>query len=179
MSQYRNRKDGQVISEADFRAEFPNVAFPQVLDLATLDAYNCDPILPAPPPIVTASQLAVRNGYVRDGKGNWVHAWRVEELPPEVVVKATADALVREREAAKAARADKVACIVVEVRGNIFNGDEMSQGRMSRTLLACEASGINAVAWVLADNTTAIIPLQDLRQALTLAVKEQAALWPI
>ena len=179
MNEYRNRITGQVISETELHAAFPNVAFPQVLDYATLDQRDYDPILAAPAPVVTASQVAVRDGVVMDSKGNWVHAWRVEELPADAVVQAIAEAQARARETAKAARAGSVARIVVEVNSNIFDGDEISQGRMSRTLLACDASGMNAVEWVLADNTTVTIPLQDLKQALTLAVQEQAALWPI
>ena len=179
MNEYRDRKDGKVVNETELRAAFPNVALPAVLNFATLEPMGYDIILAAPAPAVTIAKVAVRNGVVMDIKGDWMHAWRVEELPPDVVARRVAAAEAAKREAAKAAREVAVARIVVEVDGMPFDGNEESQGRMARAILACDASAIDAITWVLADNTAALVPLQTMKKALTLAVASQGALWPL
>lgn len=179
MNEYRDRKDGQVVNESELRAEFPNVALPAVLDYTTLEAYGYDTILAAPPPAVTIAQTAVRNGVVVDTKGNWVHAWRVDELPADVVAKRVVAAEAAAREAAKAQRAAAVARISVKVDGMTFDGDEESQGRMARAILARDASATDSVTWVLANNTPAAVPLQTLKKVLALAVAAQGELWPL
>jgi len=179
MNEYRDRNTGKIVSESELRAASPNVALPTVLDYATLEEAGYDAILVAPAPAVTIAQHAVRNGVVMDAKGNWVHAWRVDELPADVVAVRVAAAKAAAREAAKAQRADAVTRIAVEVDGIVFDGDEESQGRMARAILACDDSALDAVTWVLANNTTATVPLQALKKALTLAVAAQGAVWPL
>jgi len=179
MNEYRNRKTGQVVNESELRTTFPDVALPAVLDYATLEPRGYDAILAAPAPAVTIAQQAIRNGVVMDTGGNWVHAWRVDELPADVVAQRIAAAEAAAREAAKAQRAAAVARISVKVDGMTFDGDEESQGRMARAILAYDASATDAVAWVLANNTTVAVPLQALKKALALAVAAQGALWPI
>lgn len=179
MNEYRDRKDGQVVNKSELRAAFPNVALPAVLDRPTLEKCGYDAILSAPAPSVTIAQEAVRNGVVMDAKGNWVHAWRVDELPADVVAQRVVVAEAAAREAAKVQRAAAVARIAVKVDGMTFDGDEESQGRMSRAILVGDDSAIDTVMWVLANNTTAAVPLQTLKKALALAVAAQGALWPL
>ena len=87
--------------------------------------------------------------------------------------------LKADREAYKASRAAAVASITVTTQaGNKFDGDETSQGRMARAVLALQASGADAtVAWVLADNTVIQATASELTEALALAGAEQARLW--
>lgn len=84
------------------------------------------------------------------------------------------------REIAKAARAVAVANIKVSTAsGNTFDGDETSQGRMSRAILVMSTGAAEAVPWVLADNTVIQADIAELTEALTKAGAAQAALWVI
>ena len=76
----------------------------------------------------------------------------------------------------KSNRAEKVASIVVEVDGLEFDGDEISQGRMSRAIIAASGDG-DSVNWILANNTVASVTAAQLKQALRLAGEEMARLW--
>ncbi|WP_211831160.1 DUF4376 domain-containing protein [Kistimonas asteriae] len=76
----------------------------------------------------------------------------------------------------KSTRAEKVASIVVEVDGLKFDGDEISQGRMGRAIIAASGDG-DSVNWILADNTVATVTAAQLKQALRLAGEEMARLW--
>jgi len=78
-------------------------------------------------------------------------------------------------------RAEQVAAIrVTTATGNVFQGDEISQNRMARTLLAyAEELPDGEVEWVLADNTTALVTMAELDEALRLSVDAQNAIWII
>jgi hypothetical protein len=153
------------------------VALPQVLDYATLEPRGYESILAAPAPAVGITQVAVRDGVVMDSKGNWVHAWRVDELPAGVVAQRHAEAEAQAREAAKADRAAAVARITVDVDGKVFDGDEISQGRMARAILALDSTGATGTTWVLANNVPTSVTAADLRMALAKAGLAQTALW--
>lgn len=84
------------------------------------------------------------------------------------------------REITKVARAVAVENIkVTTAAGNTFDGDETSQGRMSRAILVMSTGAAEAVPWVLADNTVIQADIAELTEALALAVAAQAALWVI
>jgi len=82
------------------------------------------------------------------------------------------------RDAAKAARSQAVEVIkVTTAAGNTFDGDEISQGRMARAIIALQATSTPTVTWVLADNSTIQASAAELTDALALAGAAQAALW--
>lgn len=82
------------------------------------------------------------------------------------------------RAEAKATRSDLVAAIKVTTQaGNTFDGDEVSQGRMARAIIALQATGTPSVTWVLADNSVLQASAAELSQALALAGAAQAAVW--
>ena len=82
------------------------------------------------------------------------------------------------REEAKAARAAAVGNIKVTTQaGNTFDGDEVAQTRMSRTILVLSTGAAASVPWVLADNTVIQASAAELTEALALAGAEQARLW--
>lgn len=92
------------------------------------------------------------------------------------------EAATAAREAWKAARAAAVDAIkVATAAGNIFDGDEISQGRMARAILGLQSTAADAptVTWVLADNTVIEANAAELQEALTLAGAEQARLWVV
>lgn len=100
----------------------------------------------------------------------------VPEMPPEV---AAAKAL----EEAKEERADIVSKIKVTVDGMEFDGDEVAQTRMGRTIAAAVALGVDldtyTQTWVLADNTVANPTIKQLAQALKLAGEAQTDAWTV
>lgn len=101
------------------------------------------------------------------------------DMPAEALdAYAASVAAAQARAAAKARRAEAVGSIVVTTQaGHAFDGDETSQGRMARAIIALQATGTPAVRWVLADNTVIDAPLAELVEALALSGAAQAALW--
>ena len=84
------------------------------------------------------------------------------------------------REEAKTAREAAVAAIkVTTAAGNTFDGDEVSQGRMSRAIIALSTGLAPSVNWVLADNSVIQATAAELTEALVLAGQAQAAIWVI
>jgi hypothetical protein len=177
MNQYRKRNTGEVFTEYEVRLAFPLVSFPATLDHATLATYGYDPVLIAPAPATPAGMVAVRDGVKLDGLGNWVYAWRLEYQAPEVVAGEAARAALVAREAAKVMRTAKVDQITVEVDGMVFDGDEVSQGRMARAIIALETVGRINTPWVLSNNIATEVTPQQLRQALVKAGLAQTAVW--
>ena len=90
-------------------------------------------------------------------------------------------AAIKQREQWKISRANSVGAIkVTTAAGNEFDGDEISQGRMARAILALNASPEGTtVNWVLSDNTVIEATIAELTEALALAGAAQAALWVV
>jgi len=84
------------------------------------------------------------------------------------------------RDDLKAARDAAVAAIkVTTAAGNTFDGDETSQGRMARAVIALSTGLAPSVTWVLADNSVIAATAAELTEALVLAGQAQAAIWVI
>lgn len=67
---------------------------------------------------------------------------------------------------------------VTTAAGNVFDGDEASQGRMARAILGMDAAPAGStVTWVLADNSVIQAGQDEMREALMLAGLAQAAIW--
>lgn len=82
------------------------------------------------------------------------------------------------RELAKSTRQAAVDRIrVTTSSGKVFDGDEVSQGRMVRAIVAMQAIGAPDIVWVLADNTPTTVTPAELAEALALAGLEQSRLW--
>tara|TARA_R100001126_G_scaffold97044_1_gene70033 strand:- start:37 stop:534 length:498 start_codon:yes stop_codon:yes gene_type:complete len=81
MAEYRNRSSGEIKTDAELRAANKNMSFPKAWNSSVHDALNVDPVLEAPAPAPSAAyKSVVRNGAVQDGKGNWVYAWKEQEM---------------------------------------------------------------------------------------------------
>ncbi len=81
MAEYRNRSSGEIKTDTELRAANKNVSFPKAWNSSVHDALNVDPVLEAPAPEPSAAyKSVVRNGAVQDGKGNWVYAWKEQEM---------------------------------------------------------------------------------------------------
>ena len=128
-----------------------------------------DPYAPQPAGTATAPPTAPE-GQVPLWTGQ---AWALVAVP--VPAGPTPEQL---REAAKAARTLAVENVkVTTAAGNTFDGDETSQTRMSRAILALSTGAAASVPWVLADNTVIQASAAELTEALVLAGAEQARLW--
>tara|TARA_B100001989_G_C24541737_1_gene468006 strand:+ start:264 stop:761 length:498 start_codon:yes stop_codon:yes gene_type:complete len=81
MAEYRNRSSGEIKTDTELRAANKNMSFPKAWNSSVHDALNVDPVLEAPAPAPSAAyKSVVRNGAVQDGKGNWVYAWKEQEM---------------------------------------------------------------------------------------------------
>ena len=76
---------------------------------------------------------------------------------------------------AKVERAEAVSQITVEVDGFVFDGDEVSQERMARSIVALDEG--ETIIWVLHDNSIAQVSKEQLKVALRLAGQKQTELW--
>lgn len=101
-------------------------------------------------------------------KGGWYRVGTAPKFSDEEVA-------MNQLVAAKAEREDYVKRIVVEVDGMMFDGDEVSQDRMARSIIALDLG--EKVQWVLADNTIAQVTRAQLREALRKAGIAQTAIW--
>jgi hypothetical protein len=145
-----------------------------------LDGYET--VLPTQPPLTVRLEKAV-SGTPELVDGMWYETWVLEPLTyaeEAQVIEAERvnglPALLAPRQAFKAQRAEAVQNIAVTTSaGNTFDGDEVSQGRMARAILALPEG--QTVRWVLHDNTEIDATGAELREALTLAGAEQARLW--
>ena len=101
-------------------------------------------------------------------KGGWYRSGTAPKFSDEEVA-------MKQLVAAKAVREDYVKRIVVEVDGMMFDGDEVSQDRMARSIIALNLG--EKVQWVLADNTIKMVTRAQLREALRKSGEAQTAIW--
>ncbi len=106
------------------------------------------------------------------------------EVPDDSPLESIPDALDDAAQAlvlaqqTKMHRTEAVARIcVTTASGKTFDGDETSQTRMARAVVALQAAGQTETLWVLADNTPTAVTLDELAEALALAGAEQTRLW--
>lgn len=144
------------------------------------DQFRVHPLAPTEAPAFDTITHGVRAAAPVLIDGQWTQQWEVYPLPAEDVVANQAAAAQAAREQAKAQRQAAVDAIKVTTQaGNTFDGDETSQTRMTRAVMAMQATGTPSVIWVLADNTVIQATTTELTEALALAGAEQARLWVI
>lgn len=101
-------------------------------------------------------------------KGGWYRKGSAPKFSDEEIA-------MKQLVAAKAEREEFVSKIVVEVDGMMFDGDEVSQDRMARSIIALDLG--EKVQWVLADNSIKMVTRAQLREALRKAGTAQTAIW--
>lgn len=174
MNEFRMKIDGSLVSEAEYRLNNPDKIFPVVLV-----PDDADPVLKSPQPIAINS-YAVRDGVEQDALGNWVERWKVVPYTEEELLAQSEQQAKQQRESAKQVRQEQVEAIQVTTStGKVFDGDEISQNRMARAIIALQATNTPTVTWVLADNTSTQATVEELTEALALAGAAQAAIWVI
>jgi len=165
---------------SDIRSAFPQVSLPADITDALIAELEIVPLLAtAPPAIDRLTQSLTRDGCeLVDGQ--WQYKWTVAALDANTIAANQIAAAAQARATAKIARAQAVEAITVTTTaGNTFDGDELSQGRMSRAIIALSTGLAPSVTWVLADNTTTQTTAAELTEALVLAGMAQAAIWVI
>lgn len=76
----------------------------------------------------------------------------------------------------KQERAAQVDAITVTIGNHVYQGCELSQGRMARAIAAAASDG-DTVEWTLADNTVVEVSAGQLREVLRQAGMRQTAIW--
>ncbi len=124
-------------------------------------------------PMPTVSNAIVDRDGVELVDGVWQTKWKVTPFTTEEIA-------YRQRVIAKASRQAQVDAIKVTTSTNkTFDGDETSQTRMARAIIAMQATNTETVTWVLANNTPTQATVAELVEALALAGAAQAAIWVI
>ena len=75
----RIRQNGQVVTESEFRAMFPNTSFPVPLTLGVINEFGGDPIMEGPQAQPTRYQTAYRDG-VQEIDGKWFTKYAVADM---------------------------------------------------------------------------------------------------
>ncbi|MCY0916245.1 DUF4376 domain-containing protein [Massilia antarctica] len=176
--QFYRLRDGTLPNVHEIRQQNPGIGIPDTPD--DLSMYGYEPFLDSPAPAVGEGQSVVRRAPKRSGQGVWDWTWDIVERSEQEIEAEECAREEAKREVAKAARAARVAGIQVTTKaGNAYDGDEVSQGRMARAIVALQAAGVPSVRWVLADNSVISATVADLAEALALAGAVQAAMWVI
>lgn len=80
MGEYRHIDTGEVQTQGQWRNHYKNVSLPRVWTDVTLEGLKLEPVFETPKPEAGKYQNAIRNGVVKDAKGNWVWAWAVVDM---------------------------------------------------------------------------------------------------
>jgi hypothetical protein len=80
MSEYRERTTGEVKTQGQWRAAFPNMSLPKVWTSNVCDAMNIDPVLASPAATTTAYQISVRDGVEQNSNGDWVERYVARDM---------------------------------------------------------------------------------------------------
>ena len=75
MSEYRERKTGEVKTQGEWRAVFKNMSLPRVWTSNVCDAMNIDAVLASPAATTTAYQYSARDGVEQNANGDWVEKY--------------------------------------------------------------------------------------------------------
>jgi len=72
----------------------------------------------------------------------------------------------------KSAKKTALDNIVVEVDGKLFDGNESARLNIMSAIQSSELFGSTETVWKLADNTSAVVTLDELKMALALSIQE-------
>ena len=122
---------------------------------------------------IEVESLDFMPGLIEATEGSIGWLWDGAKLSAPPVMPPTRDELKVRRTAAVEA------ITVTTAAGNTFDGDETSQTRMARAIIALQATNTPSVNWVLANNTAIQATAAELVEALALSGAAQAAVWVI
>lgn len=95
-----------------------------------------------------------------------------------VVARMTQEALDAQAIAdAKEAKKEALANItVITTNGNTFDADDVGRASMNEAIASADFLGLTENNWKLADNTVALIGLDELKEALALGIQAKGAI---
>ena len=173
-----NPKTGKVLlTYSDIRQDCSQTSFPVELTDEMISNAGYREVICKAPDFDKITQSATESAPLLIN-GVWTQQWTIQDLPLEKVAENKAVAARLERETAKAQRDITTAEILVTTAaGNVFNGDEVSQSRLSRAIMALQLTGTLTTHWVLANNVAVEVGVPELAEALALSGAAQTALW--
>ncbi len=120
----------------------------------------------------------ISNPPLKDNQGFCLFKWDGSEvIGASQDEQAEVQALVA-RDAFKSNRNTQMLNLTVQTQsGKVFDADEVSQGRMSRAIQQAQLDGSTETKWGLANNTSPIVTLVELQEALKLSLETQSAIW--
>lgn len=163
-------KTGDIANtHSDVRALRPNWSAPNVMTDEMVAEAGFTLVMPSNPSFDAATQEATLSGATLL-EGVWTQKWVVTTLSEDAI-----------RERAKASRKVLVDNIKVTTSAlHVFDGDEVSQNRMARAIIALNAAEAGTtINWTLADNAVLQVTAAELTEALALAGAAQASVWVI
>ncbi len=86
MSEYRERKTGEVKTQGEWRAAFKNMSLPKVWNSNVCDAMNIDPVLASPAATTSAYQTSVRDGVEQNSNKDWVEKYVAKDMFADTTV---------------------------------------------------------------------------------------------
>lgn len=185
------------ISELDIRIENPLTSF----GVLFIPPEKYVWVFPSPQPEYNRVISYPIEGTPTVGMGGYYQKWEIISkfteytdgngvvitVSEQETVAIAADAIIQAEEQAKQNRlmakltrqTNVDSIVVTTAAGNSFDGDETSQNRMARAIIALQATGTPSTLWVLSDNTVTLASAAELSEALALAGAAQAAMWVI
>tara|TARA_R110002020_G_scaffold387474_1_gene598127 strand:- start:60 stop:557 length:498 start_codon:yes stop_codon:yes gene_type:complete len=86
MSEYRERKTGEVKSQGEWRSAFKNMSLPRVWTSGVCDAMNIDPVLASPAATTSKYQTSVRDGVEQNSNKDWVEKYVAKDMFADTTV---------------------------------------------------------------------------------------------
>ena len=86
MSEYRERKTGEVKTQGEWRAVFKNMSLPKVWNSNVCDAMNIDPVLASPAATTSAYQTSARDGVEQNANGDWAEKYVARDMFADTTV---------------------------------------------------------------------------------------------
>ncbi len=86
MSEYRERKTGEVKTQGEWRSVFKNMSLPRVWTSNVCDAMNIDPVLASPAATTSAYQTSVRDGVEQNSNKDWVEKYVAKDMFADTTV---------------------------------------------------------------------------------------------
>jgi hypothetical protein len=166
---YKNINTQEILTYKEIKIANPNISFPKDGTSTLMEEWEL--IQPT-----TAPEYNYFTEKLVEGELNLVQTWTIEPLPQAEIDANAADKLIYDTQIWKADREDAVRAIEVTYNSIIYQGDEESQTRMARAIVALP-DDITTIAWTAKDNTVNNLTRLDLQAILLDAGNQQATIW--
>ena len=174
---YNPQLNKTVLTLSDVRHEFTHITLPENITEDVLNSVGFYSVVPTSPVYDSITQT-VEESLPQLVNNVYEQSWKVIDLDAATIQENKQKAqlaIFNEQKLQRKALVDNI--IVTTKEGNQFNGDEVSQGRMARAIMALNAAGVTTTDWILADNVKLTINVTELAEALILSGIEQTKIW--